>query len=335
MANTSLITLPIELIHRILNNLDVYFINVSVRKVCKRLYLFVNFYNRYEFDLDLLSKSRLKIISRFIQPERITSLVLLNRSYALEKIKFFFSLFDINQLTQLRSITLGQFDQLKDAEFLQHLTISNLVSINIRSTSADNRNQLPFISKIMNQSSFLRMYLAESYYSISLIPWTNPCSIIYLTIKSCSLKEYDLLLQRLPYLRTFSTGEFIIDKLNQLNSSPSILKSYSQLMSLMIENGSLSMTDFELILSLTPSLTRLKLISYKSNLFSIANGSDWEYLIHNKLPNLKMFEFFFSYRLQKENEAEDLTLFLNQFRTLFWLKEKKWIVTCDYVLKQN
>ncbi|CAF3241295.1 unnamed protein product, partial [Rotaria sp. Silwood2] len=187
----------------------------------------------------------------------------------------------------------------------------------------------------MNQSSFLRMYLAESYYSISLIPWTNPCSIIYLTIKSCSLKEYDLLLQRLPYLRTFSTGEFIIDKLNQLNSSPSILKSYSQLMSLMIENGSLSMTDFELILSLTPSLTRLKLISYKSNLFSIANGSDWEYLIHNKLPNLKMFEFFFSYRLQKENEAEDLTLFLNQFRTLFWLKEKKWIVTCDYVLKQN
>ncbi|CAF3399772.1 unnamed protein product [Rotaria sp. Silwood2] len=236
MANTSLITLPIELIHRILNNLDVYFINVSVRKVCKRLYLFVNFYNRYEFDLDLLSKSRLKIISRFIQPERITSLVLLNRSYALEKIKFFFSLFDINQLTQLRSITLGQFDQLKDAEFLQHLTISNLVSINIRSTSADNRNQLPFISKIMNQSSFLRMYLAESYYSISLIPWTNPCSIIYLTIKSCSLKEYDLLLQRLPYLRTFSTGEFIIDKLNQLNSSPSILKSYSQLMSLMIEN---------------------------------------------------------------------------------------------------
>ncbi|CAF3821402.1 unnamed protein product [Rotaria sp. Silwood1] len=168
-----------------------------------------------------------------------------------------------------------------------------------------------------------------------IIPWTNPCSIIYLTIKSCSLKEYDLLLQRLPYLRTFSTEEFIIDKSNQLNSSPSISKCYPQLASLMIGNGSFSMTDFELILFLTPSLARLKLISYKSILDSITNGSDWEYLIHNKLPNLKIFEFFFSYHLQKENEAEDLTLVLDRFRTSFWLKEKKWIVACDYVLHQN
>ncbi|CAF4834018.1 unnamed protein product [Rotaria sp. Silwood1] len=168
-----------------------------------------------------------------------------------------------------------------------------------------------------------------------IIPWTNPCSIIYLTIKSCSLKEYDLLLQRLPYLRTFSTEEFIIDKSNQLNSSPSISKCYPQLASLMIGNGSFSMTDFELILFLTPSLARLKLISYKSILDSITNGSDWEYLIHNKLPNLKIFEFFFSYHLQKENEAEDLTLVLDRFRTSFWLKEKKWIVACDYVFRQN
>ncbi|CAF3961665.1 unnamed protein product, partial [Rotaria sp. Silwood1] len=187
----------------------------------------------------------------------------------------------------------------------------------------------------MIQSNFRRLYLAESYYSIMIIPWTNPCSIIYLTIKSCSLKEYDLLLQRLPYLRTFSTEEFIIDKSNQLNSSPSISKCYPQLASLMIGNGSFSMTDFELILFLTPSLARLKLISYKSILDSITNGSDWEYLIHNKLPNLKIFEFFFSYHLQKENEAEDLTLVLDRFRTSFWLKEKKWIVACDYVLHQN
>ncbi|CAF4331540.1 unnamed protein product, partial [Rotaria magnacalcarata] len=187
----------------------------------------------------------------------------------------------------------------------------------------------------MVQSHVRKLCLAESNYNIMRIPWPDRCTITFLTIKSCSLKEYNFLLQRLPYLRTFITTKFITDTSNQLNSLPSTSTCYSQLMSLMIFNSSLSITEFESILSLTPSLVKLKLISYRSNFDSITNGSDWEYLIRNTLSSLKTFEFFFSYTLQEGTDTEDLTLMIDRFRTSFWLQEKKWIITCDYFLTRN
>ncbi|CAF3520618.1 unnamed protein product [Rotaria socialis] len=335
MTDASLLALPVELIHRILNNLDACSIIFSVREVCRRFYQIVNLYDQYELNFDSISQSRLKIISRFIQPEKITSLVLLNMCYKSEKIKIFLSFFDTSRLTRIQSITLGLSNQANDSQVLQHLNISNLVSLNIHSTSNCPDKELPFILKVMTQPKFRKMCLAESYHNITTISWPNLCTITFLTIKSCSYKEYNLILQRLPYLRTFITTEFITDKSNQSNSLPSASACYSKLMSLMIFNNSLSITEFESILSLTPSLVKLKLISYRSNLDSITNGSDWEYLIQNTLPSLKTFEFFFSYALRKESDSEDLTLMIDRFRTSFWLQEKIWIITCDYFLKGN
>ncbi|CAM4846371.1 unnamed protein product [Rotaria magnacalcarata] len=335
MADASLLALPVELIHRILNNLDACFIIFSFRKVCKRFYEIVNLYDQYKLNFDSISQSRLKIISRFIQPEKITSLVLLNMCYKSEKIKIFLSFFDTSRLTRIQSITLGLSNQANDSQVLQHLNISNLVSLNIRSTSNCPDKELPFVSKVMVQSRFRKLCLAESHYNIMTIPWPDRCTITFLTIKSCSLKEYNFLLQRLPYLQTFIITEFVTDRSNQLNSLPSVSAYYSQLISLMILNSSLSITEFESILSLTPSLVKLKLISYRSNFDSITNGSDWEYLIRNTLSSLRTFEFFFSYTLRKGTDTEDLTLMIDRFRTSFWLQEKNWIITCDYLLARN
>ena len=199
MADVSLLTLPVELIHRILNNLDAYFIYFFVRKVCKRFYLIVNLYHQYDLNLDSISQSRLKIISRCIQSEKISSLGLKNMYNELEKTKLFLSLFDTSQLTRLQSITLCRADRRTDSEALQHLNISNLVSLNIHSTDPEYDSQLPFISKVMVQPHFRKLRLAESCYNIMRIPWPNRCTITFLTIKSCSLKEYNFLLQRLPY----------------------------------------------------------------------------------------------------------------------------------------
>ncbi|CAF5058329.1 unnamed protein product, partial [Rotaria magnacalcarata] len=335
MADASLLALPVELIHRILNNLDACSIIFSVRKVCKRFYEIVNLYDQYELNFDSMSESCLKIISRFIQPEKITSLVLRNMWYESEKIKIFLSFFDTSQLIRIQSITLGLSNQASDSQLLQHLNISNLVSLNIHSTSNRPGKELNFISKVMVQSHFRKLCLAESHYNIMRIPWPDRCTITFLTIKSCSLEEYNFLLQHLAYLRTFITTKFITDTSNQLNSLPSVSAYYSQLMSLMILNSSLSITEFESILSLTPSLVKLKLISYRSNFDSITNGSDWEYLIRNTLSSLRTFEFFFSYTLRKGTDTEDLTLMIDRFRTSFWLQEKKWIITCDYFLTRN
>jgi hypothetical protein len=126
-----------------------------------------------------------------------------------------------------------------------------------------------------------------------------------------------------------------MDQSNAIITSSFGFTQYPQLMSLMIGNSSLSMTDFQELLSLTPSLVRLKLISYRSSLDSILNGSDWAHLIQTKLSDLKTFQIFFSYTLRHGNDVKDLDLLIDRFRTPFWLQEKKWIITCDYVLKQN
>jgi len=95
------------------------------------------------------------------------------------------------------------------------------------------------------------------------------------------------------------------------------------------------MIDFESLLSLTPSLAQLKLISYRSNLDSVFHGSYWKNMIQTKLHSLKTFQFFFSYTLLEKDDIKDLDLTINQFRAPFWLLDKKWHTTCDYVLKQR
>jgi hypothetical protein len=62
------------------------------------------------------------------------------------------------------------------------------------------------------------------------------------------------------------------------------------------------------------------------------NGSGWAHLIKTKLSDLKTFQFYFSYNLKQPDATKDLDLLIDKFRNPFWLYEKKWIITCDYVL---
>ena len=335
MTNASLLTLPTELLFHILNHLDACFIIFSVRPVCQRLYAISAIYDQYELDLDSIPESYLGRISRIVQPENITSLILNSRSDRSTQVKLVFSRFEISRMTRLRSITLGKLSQWIDYELLNQLVISDLVSLNIDTHGIYANRALAFLSKVMTQPTLCKLNLMESDYRIEEMSWLNSFSIVHLTLKSCSLKEYNTILQRLPRLRTIVMAQLIMQRSNELITSYSASTQYTQLMSLVIGNSSLSMNDFELVLSLTPSLVRLKLISYRVKLDSILDGSDWERLIQIKLPDLKTFQFFFSYNLQKGDDAKDLDLLVDRFRTPFWLHDKKWIITCDYVLQKK
>ena len=335
MTNASLLTLPTELLFHILNHLDTCFILCSVRPVCQRLYAISAIYDQYELDVDSMSESDLKRISRLIKPENITSLILNNRSDRSTQVNSFFSRFEIGRMTRLRSITLVKLRRWGEYELLNQLVISDLVSLNIDTNGIDANRALAFLSKVMTQPTLCKVNLMGSDYRITEMSWLNSFSIVHLTMKSCSLKEYNFILQRLPRLRTIVTAQFITQKSNELITSYSASTQYTQLMSLAIGNSSLSMIDFELVLSLTPSLVRLKLISSRVRLDSILDGSDWARLIQTKLPDLKTFQFLFSYNLQKEDDAKDLDLLVDRFRTPFWLHDKKWIITCDYVLQEK
>ncbi|CAF0897231.1 unnamed protein product [Adineta steineri] len=326
MTNASLLTLPTELVYYILNNLDTCFIIFSFRLVCKRFQAISEVYDQYELDLDSISEDCLKRIACIIQPEKIISLTVQNAWNQPSRIKEFFSIFEISRLTRLRSITLGNLDNGQDKSLLNHLTISNLVSFDICILEIHERDTLDFISKVVTQPTLNQLNSMKSQLDHS---------IVHLTMKSCSLKEYHLILQRLPRLRSIITGQLIMKKSDEPITSYSATIRYPQLMSLVIGDSSLSITDFEEVLSLTPSLGTLKLISYRKNLDSLLDGSVWTQLIQTKLPNLKIFQFFFSYTLERGHDAKDLDLIVNQFRTPFWLHENKWIIICDYFFQEK
>ena len=331
MSKASLETLPSELLYLILKHLDAHCIILSLRLVCKRFYQVIAAYNQYELNISWKSYYYLKQFLHHVQPENITSLIFADE-YSYSNInERFFSLVDISRLTRLRSITLGEVKNSKSLQSLNQLHLSNFIALRIRSCTKYKNNTIAFISKVMTEPTFNQLDLIQSNITITQLSWSSSSNIKHLSTKSCSFTEYNLVLQRLPHLQTFKTLQFIMNQ----SMSPTSTH-HRQLMSLSIGDSSLSMTDFEQVLSLTPSLSTLRLISYRSrNLDSILNGSGWTHLIQTKLSDLKTFHLFFSYNLKHPNDAKDLDLIVDQFRTPFWLQEKKWIVTCDYTLKKH
>ena len=106
MSDVSLRALPVKLVHRIFDNLNVQTVLRSVRCVYKRLYAVANTYNRFELNCTSRSQSDIERICRVIQPDRFTSLILSKGdTKASSKINLFFSTFDIRLFTRIRSLT--------------------------------------------------------------------------------------------------------------------------------------------------------------------------------------------------------------------------------------
>ncbi|CAF1249285.1 unnamed protein product, partial [Rotaria sordida] len=114
-----------------------------------------------------------------------------------------------------------------------------------------------------------------------------------------------------------------------------------------------SMDELEYLLSLTPSLVYLKLISYRKSKFdftscgtynrqlteryaifdpALFDGLRWKQFIQTKLFLLKQFQFFFSNVTNIDNSNISATSLIIPFQRSFWLDQKHWSVNCDEFL---
>ena len=108
-----------------------------------------------------------------------------------------------------------------------------------------------------------------------------------------------------------------------------LIPSCPQLTSLTLLNFSLPMNYLESLLSQTPSLHYLKIVTRSQG---IMGGSRWKDFIKAKLPFLNKFEFYtrsYRYGLEQEIAASVLNEMIAPFRTLFWTEEKGWLVICN------
>jgi hypothetical protein len=325
----SLSTLPVELLYRLLDYLDVQTILLSFRYVSKKFYLISHSSNRYNLDFSSISKSHFDLICRRICPERVISITLSDEDITPGQIGLFLSRFQISDFPQLRSLTLQYIDSNDLHEILHDILRCSLTSFSFHSRGKRNKSTFCLLSMLVTQTNLQTLSLnTHAHHIEGIFNSVVESYLAHLTIGTLTFNEYESVLQHCPHLRTL-----IIDDcwMNDTDRSSSI-KSYRQVTSLTLRDTNRSMTQLESLLALTCSLVELKLINSPSTPNSLIDGSRWESLIKTKFFFLNKFQFVFHQLFVRIYECNaDVELLMIPFRTSFWLEDKQWFVNCQSI----
>ncbi|CAF2051374.1 unnamed protein product [Rotaria magnacalcarata] len=325
MSISYLYTLPIELIHRIIDYIDTETLFFSLQNVCKHFYTIVNTYNQHQLDFRSITKPKFDFIHRLINPENIISLVISDGHRTGGQIKLFLSLFDLRTFTRLRSLALIDVTMSVSIEYLQDVSTDTLDSLSI-----DYVNQLGLTNNLVSLS--LKKFINLRKLNISktsLILDNIQSPIQHMKLSQCIINTqmYNILLG-FPHLETLSLNNVSIPNIDE--NLTAIMKVKSKLKFLSIEGCGVHMNMAAAVLVLTPSLVRLKLVSWSLMAERFWDGNWWSEFFEMNLMQLKIFEFFLEKRISYNTDvSQDVESIINSFRTPFWLK-KQWYVACNY-----
>jgi hypothetical protein len=328
--NSSLLALPVEIIHHIIDYLDTSTAFLSLCNVCTYFRAVSITYNRYQVDFSSISKTNFHHICRLIQPENVLSLTISDDNKTPGQIKLFLSLFNIGQFTRLHSLSLLRIDN-DDLSTILHSDIpSTLVSLSInwREAHCPTNEPLALLSSLLNRLNLRKLELKTDSYAIKEMVWPIQYTLEHLTLMYITQKQYCNILQETPNLKTLVLNHCSMHQIDENVFAPIL---YEQLMSLILIDSRMTMKGLTSILARTPSLTYLKIICLPDSFDTLADGCHWEQFISAHLPLLYKFEFFFTNIYNVYYGSRDVELLISRFRTRFWLEEKQWFVTCDYI----
>ncbi|CAF0895642.1 unnamed protein product [Adineta steineri] len=327
------------MLHRIFDYCDMKTILLSIRSVCKYLHSATNIYNRLELKYDPSSTLKYDILSRLIiQSERIVSLIIINKtSDKDDALSSFDKIFNIRQFTRLRFLTLDGIDCEIAKNFLVKISSESLTTLWFRVNDAETSIH---ILSTATRFNLRKLVLNKSnLIMIRDISWPIQWELRHLEIGICTSSQYHTIIKQNPHLQTFvmqDCVEYLEDSRMMISRSfdqpcASILKS------LTIMGCSLSLEELELLLSWTPILIDLELIFHCDLFDSVLDGYCLEQIIKSKLPLLRQFTFFFSYKYfsRSDNAPNSIKSIIAPFRTPFWLEEKSWFVICDHVFEMQ
>ena len=321
-------TLPVELLHRILDNLDALTIISSLRLTCRRLKSIVDNYDRYRLDFRDVSKSNFQLLCRLIDPRRVIALVLAPRPETTDEIELFTTYFRARQFKRLRSLDLINIKQRQLKNLFKRFDCSSLVSFSFTLGQEDCRcknTTTALLSSITAQKNLRYLDMDVSFYDADQIIWSTQCAIKYLKLKgSQPLNEIFTILRCSLHLRVLDIELFgSVHDIMPLTSYSSM--SFPQVISLTLSKMYGTIDNLELFILLMPSLNHLKIVSSKN----FIHDNRWEQFIQANLPQLNRFELFIK-DYNSRNTPVDLKSILAPFQTPFWIEHKKWFFTCEY-----
>lgn len=324
IENPSLSTLPIELIYHILNNLDVHTILFSFGNVCKRFRSIMHSYNQYKLNFQSVSKPYFHSICNLIRPENVISLTLSNGNQTPNQISLFLSLFQFEQFSRLRSITLIDIDEEDFNTIFQCNNIIQSLSFNFAGNFVHDLKTLPNLSSVISNVNLRCLSFTLFSRKMECLSWPNPCFLQSLKFSNfITFKQFSTILSCSLQLKKLVIQDCRINDIYDIDLSIS----YPQLISLTFEDSELNMKEFQKLLSLTPSLEHLHIIG-GTDLF---NGLSWEQFIQKSLIRLEKFDFAFCGNAELTSEDTiNVESLINSFRTPFWIEKKRWFVIYYY-----
>ncbi|CAF1118591.1 unnamed protein product [Adineta steineri] len=272
----------------------------------------------------------MKSIAERIRPENVITIIIINNDKENDRISLFDSLFDICRFTRLRSLTIHQIKDINLEHFLNCLSTNSLTSLSIESNEQEHSSTWNLVSSAMVRWNLWKLCISTANYMIEHILWPDQYKLGHLEFSDCIYSEYLLILHCLPNLQTLIIRNCIMNE-NQVSPISSTSMLHASLKSLTITDCSLIPQHLELLLSSTPSLYHLKLVSHRKSFDSMFQSCYWEQLIRTKLLELDQFEFFFASTNFKNNKFISLETFVSPFRAPFWLEDKHCFVSCAYV----
>ena len=313
MPKMTLLELPVELLHSIFNYLDTQTILYSVRNTHPRLRAAIDTFNELRLSFSSINAFKSRSAMDFIQLENVVSLTLdCNNTTGASQVELFFSLFQLPQFTRLKSLALIQIDHPPLDQIFQDFDVRQLRSLNLDLNTSYERLRFtperlrPFHSVLRN-----------------------------LSIDRCTYVEYHTILSCCLQLRVLEMGMCHVNRREQTVLPADARSDYPQLTSLTIHECSPATDQLYPLLSLTKSLVNLKLCTRRMRFGSIGDARSWETFIQTNLPFLKRFDFYFSSQLDQRGNEHLRALAITEFRTPFWLNDKRWLVSLEYNLTSS
>jgi len=226
--------------------------------------------------------------------------------------------------------------------FHQFIQLKSLSLTNIRDTYLINKliNSLFNLTHLNISACFLNLNLTYNIQLINII-WSLP-KLIYCKLENILL--YEIFLYT-PTIKSYSLQYLIFDNISRNLIEFSRLCEYTP----HLQYLKISIWDLHSIEELPfefQSLNKLKL-SFQGSLQVLTNilksipnlhclivktqriilsGYQWEQIIENYLPKLKIFRFLMEFSFLNENYQEQINELLQSFQTQFWLEKHQWFI---------
>jgi hypothetical protein len=248
-------------------------------------------------------------------------------------------------------LTLGQFNNLRSLIFncvssdlkithlffselyrLHHLT--HLKFVNCQLYHVDENDFQGIIDQIWNLPKLTHLYWEVDFTGTTYfcIPTFVSTSLQYLTTRKnyWSSKNFPKLLEKTPHLRKFSTSlnSYEDDDIPPSEQFIPSFKNLSVRKLFLFDIRSQRVTTN--LLQLLPNVNHLKIHIPYLNL----DGHDWEQMIINYLPQLKVFQLMMDSQLclsvDEQNNEEKIDEYLATYRTPFWIQHHQWFIRCHW-----